>query len=149
MLFTGVDNQTVELRIVNYQFPKINDGTWDANWLNIHLIVKSSVGNWETVDACLITWEVHSLITWLDQLSNNKSPIDSEMNFTEPNISFQLLNEYNSEKKTFRIKFDLDCRPRSATDDKEYYVDIIADSQELERLALELKKELAKFPERT
>lgn len=71
------------------------------------------------------------------------------MNFTEPNISFQLLNEYNSEKKTFRIKFDLDCRPRSATDDKEYYVDIIADSQELERLALELKKELAKFPERT
>ncbi len=31
MTFTGIDNQTVELKITNYQYPDINDGDWDGN----------------------------------------------------------------------------------------------------------------------
>jgi len=50
MIFTGVDNQTVELNILNYQFPDANDRHWDGKWLNVYLHVNSNVGNWETVE---------------------------------------------------------------------------------------------------
>jgi len=127
MTFTGIDNQTVELKITNYQYPDINDGDWDGNWLNIYLDVKSKVGHWQTVDPSLTTWEVQELINWFDTLSINLQPEYADMSFTEPNLSFELLNDFKAVKKTFRLKFNLESRPQSATDDKEYFVDIIAD----------------------
>jgi hypothetical protein len=148
MTFTGIDNQLVELTITNYQYPDINDGDWDSNWLNIYLNVKSKVGHWQTVDPSLTTWEVQKLINWFDTLSKNSRPEHTDMSFTESNLSFELLNDFTSERKTFRIKFDLESRPKSATDDKEYFVDIIADNNELKRLSTELKSELNKYPER-
>ncbi|MEZ4805709.1 MAG: hypothetical protein R2852_09565 [Bacteroidia bacterium] len=70
------------------------------------------------------------------------------MGFTEPNLSFELLTDFDSDKKMFRIKFDLESRPQSATDDKEYFVDVVADNLELKRISTELKNELNKYPER-
>lgn len=148
MTFFGLDNQTVELKITNYQYPDISDGDWDGNWLNIFLNVKSKVGHWQTVDPSLTTWEVQSLIDWFDTLSKNLNPEHMDMGFTEPNLSFELLNKFDSDKKTFRIKFNLESRPKSATDDNEYFVDVIADNLELKRLSTELKNELNKYPER-
>jgi hypothetical protein len=148
MTFTGIDNQTVELKITNYQYPDINDGDWDGNWLNIYLNVKSKVGHWQTVDPSLTTWEVQDLVNWLDTLSKNSRPEYTSMSFTEPNLSFELLNGFNADKKTFKIKFNLEFRPQSATDDKEYFVDVIADNFELKRLSIELRNELNKHPER-
>lgn len=148
MTFTGIDNQTVELKITNYQYPDINDGDWDGNWLNIYLNVKSKKGHWQTVDPSLTTWEVQSLIDWFDTLSQNARPEYVDMGFTEPNLSFELLTDFDSDKKTFRIKFDLESRPQSATDDKEYFLDVIADNSELKRISTELKNELSKYPER-
>jgi hypothetical protein len=147
MTFFGVDNQTVELKITNYQYPEINDGDWDGNWLNIYLIVKSNVGHWKTVDPSLTTWEVQSLIDWFDTLSNNLRPENIDIGFTEPNLSFELLSDFNT-NKTFRIKFNLELRPQSASDDKDYFVDVVADNFELKRLSAELKNELNKYPER-
>lgn len=148
MTFSGVDNQTVELKITSYQYPDINDGDWDGNWLNIYLNVKSKVGHWQIVDPSLTTWEVQSLIDWFDTLAKNSRPEYAEMGFTEPNLSFELLTDFNSDRKTFRIKFDLESRPQSAIDDKEYFVDVVADNFELKRLSTELKNELNKYPER-
>ena|SRR5690554_2772303 len=148
MTFTGIDNQTVELKITNYQYPDINDGDWDGNWLNIYVNVKSKVGHWQTVDPSLTTWEVQSLIDWFDTLSHNAKPEYVDMGFTEPNLSFELLTDFDSDKKTFRIKFDLESRPQPATDDKEYFVDVVADNLELKRISTELKNELTKYPER-
>ncbi|WP_461787758.1 WapI family immunity protein [Pedobacter sp.] len=148
MTFNGIDGQTVELKIINYQYPDINDGDWDGNWLNIYLNVKSKVGHWQTVDPSLTTWDVQRLINWFDTLSKNLGPEDTDISFTEPNLSFEVLNDFNSDKTTVRIKFDLESRPQSAKDDKEYFVDLIADSNELKRLSTELKNELEKYPER-
>jgi hypothetical protein len=148
MIFTGIDNQTVELKITNYQFPEITDGDWDSNWLNVYLNVKSNVGNWQTIDPSLTTWDVQRLIKWFDNLSNNLEPDYTDICFLEPNLSFELMNSYDSETKTIRAKFDLESRPKSAIDDKEYFVDFIADNNELKRIGAELKKELEKYPER-
>jgi len=37
MLFKGINNQTVEFRITNYQYPEITDCEYDSNWLLIYL----------------------------------------------------------------------------------------------------------------
>ena len=148
MIFNGVDNQTVELKITNYQYPDIVDGDWDSNWLNIYLKVVSKVGHWQTVDPSLTTWEVKRLIIWFDTLSNDTQPDSNEIGFTEPNLSFELFERFDAKTKIFKIKFDLEFRPQSATDDREYFVEFIADNVELKRITSELKNELDKYPER-
>lgn len=148
MTFNGIDNQIVEIKITNYQYPGNNEGDWDSNWLNIYLNVISNVGNWQTVDALLTIWEVQLLINWFYTLSNDEKPEYLDLSFTEPNLSFELLDNLNKAQKKFRIKFNLESRPKSATDDKEYFVDCLADSNELKRLAIELETELIKYPER-
>jgi hypothetical protein len=148
MTFNGIDNQTIEFRITNYEYPDFKDGEWDGNWLNIYLNVKSSLGHWQSIGSILTTWEVQEMINWFERLSKNDCPKCSTLRFTEPNLSFELLDNQNQILKKFRIKFDLESRPKSATDDKEYFVDCIADAEELRRIASDLKIGLEKYPER-
>ncbi len=68
------------------------------------------------------------------------------MEFTEPNLSLYLQNGFNDLNKLIRIKFDLESRPKSALDDKEYFVDFDADNSELKRIATDLTFELKKYP---
>ncbi len=148
MTFTGIDNQTVELKIINYQYPKIIDGDWDSNWLNIYIKVNSKLGHWETVDPSLTTWDFKRLIQWFDNLSNNTRPECLDICFLEPNISFELTNNFDSEIKAIKIKFDLEFRPQSAIEDIEYFVEFIADNNIIKNIVSDLKKELEKYPER-
>ena len=148
MIFNGINNQTVEIKIINYQFPNEIDDDWDNNWLNIYLEVKSDVGNWQTIDPSLTTWEVNELIDWFNTLSKDELPKYLMLRFTEPNLSFELLDNKSKSLKLFRINFNLESRPQSATDDKEYFVDCLVDNQELKRIADELKIELDKYPKR-
>jgi hypothetical protein len=148
MIFKGINNQIVELRITNYQFPDIIDGDWDSNWLFIYLNVRSQVGNWHTVDPSLTTWDVQILIDWLIDLSNNKSVKYNNLDFTEPNLSFELLNDTEAFEKKIRIKFNLESRPKSASNDNDYFVDCIMNNVQLLLVSDALKVELNKFPER-
>ena len=153
MTFFGIDNQTVELEITGYQFPEITvaESLSDDNWLNISLNVKSNFGNWSTVYPSLTTSDVEKLINWFDTLSKNVQPARTCLSFIEPNLFFELFNEFDSDKKMIRINFDLEFRPPYETLidlDKEYFVDIRPDNLELKKIAIELKKELDKYPDR-
>ncbi|MES2240162.1 MAG: hypothetical protein V4497_07870 [Bacteroidota bacterium] len=148
MTFKGIDNQSVELKITNYQFPKIVDGDYDSNWLNIYLNVKSKVGHWQTIDPSLTTWDMQRLINWFDNLSNNIELEYLEIVFLEPNLCFELHNSFNSQIKAIRIIFDSESKPKSAIEEKEYFVDILANNSELKRIKLDLEKELENYPER-
>ncbi|WP_394992200.1 hypothetical protein [Emticicia sp.] len=155
MTFFGIDNQTVELEITGYEFPEISVAEFesDDNWLNISLNVKSNFGNWSTVYPSLTTSDVEKLINWFDTLSKNVQSGRTCLSFIEPNLLFELFNEFNSDKKMIRINFDLEFRPPYVTlidldFDKEYFVDICADNLELKKIAIELKKELDKYPDR-
>jgi hypothetical protein len=148
MTFKGLDNQTVELKITNYQFPDSNDREWDGNWLNIYINVISKIGNWQTIDPSLTTIEVQQLIDWFVELSLNKKPQWLDQEFTEPNLTFKLLNKIDSEQKLIRISFDLESRPQSAKDEIEYFVDFKADNNQLIQISNDLKNELSKYPER-
>jgi hypothetical protein len=148
MTFRGIDNQIVEMKITNYQFPQIVDGDYDSNWLNVYLNVKSKIGHWETIDPSLTTWDLQRLINWFENLSNNFEPEYLEVVFLEPHLTFELHNSYYSETKKIRIIFDSESRPKSAIEGKEYFVDILANNIELKRIQLDLKKELDNYPER-
>jgi len=146
MIFYGIDNQTVDFRITNYEFPKTSNDEHDDNWLLIYLNVKSKMGNWQTIDPSLVIWEVEELIDWFRTLLQNKQPKFANLSFIEPNLSVELLE--NAETSKFRIKFDLESKPQSAKENEKYYVDCVADKQELKRIVEELEKELEKYPKR-
>jgi len=148
MTFYGIDNQTVELKVTNYQYPDNNEGDWDSNWLYLYLKVDSKCGNWQTIDPSLTTWELQELTGWFNSLSENQEPEYKEIQFTEPNLSFELIGKYDYIEKTIRIRFELESRPKSATDDKNYFVDIKADNKELRRISEELQKETEKYPKK-
>lgn len=146
MIFKGVNDQSVELKITNYQFPETTDRDWDGNWLNIYLKVKSDLGHWQTIDPALTTWEVQEIIDWLTNLSENKEPEWKELRFTEPNLFLELINIPTDDIKRIRIKFGLEFKSQSAKENREYFIEIEADNQELSRLSAELKDELMKYP---
>lgn len=146
MIFKGIDNQSVEIRITNYEFPDITDCEYDSNWLIIYLNIKSKYGNWEMSDPSLLTSDVKRIINWLNDLSMNKST-EKNLSFLEPNLQFGLIKN-QADLKTVRIHFDLGSRPQSADDEKDYYVDCEMNNVELKKNAEELTKELEPFPER-
>jgi len=148
MTFIGIDDQTVELKITNYQFPQAKTSeNYDSNWLNIYINVKSKLGHWQTIGSSLLTWEVEKIIKWFLDLSVNKIIELNSLEFIEPNLSFHLLQN-DIAFKSVRIEFDLDSRPKSADDSIIYYVDGIFSNEELRKLSDDLTKDLSKFPKR-
>lgn len=144
MKFIGNDGQELELKIEGYEFPTDFDNQWDANWLRIYLNVKSNVGHWHTIDPSLLTEEVKRLIEWFSDLAND-SQVENELEFIEPNLSFKLIDRSKGDK-TVRIRFDLESRPTSAYDDKDYFIVFHFSTQELLEIANALTLELDQFP---
>lgn len=147
-MFGGVDGQSVELRIAGYEFAEATDQL-DLNWLIIGVKVDTSPENWEAEDPSLLTWELRSMVHWFDRLAEGKRPRYKHLVFTEPNLSFKLLNSSTVPLKRIRILFDMELRPHPPQEGRSYFVDIVADNAELQRIARELEKELACYPERT
>lgn len=147
MVFKGINEQTVEFRITNYQFPEITNCEYDSNWLLVYLKVKSDFGNWQTIDPSLLVRDVKSMIEWFKKVSENESLDSDYLVFLEPNLEFELKSS-TTDKKRIRIIFDLESRPKNAVDEKEYYVDCELNNKELKQIVSELKKEIELYPER-
>ncbi|MCX2680063.1 hypothetical protein OOZ15_08950 [Galbibacter sp. EGI 63066] len=147
MIFNEINDQSVELRITNYEFPEITDCKYDANWLLIQLKIKSNCGNWETTDPSLFTWEVERIIDWFNDLYADQTT-ETNLSFLEPNIAFQLIKNQGN-LKTIRLKFDLELQQKDVENEKECFVDCEMNNAELKRAANGLKKELEAYPQRT
>lgn len=105
ILFKGKDNQSIELQILNYEFPEISKGP-DANWLEVYLKIKLQDTIRRIVDPCLETFEVQKLIDWFKCIFNGKEPKYRVMGFTEPLIIFELLNESSAEFRVIKLEVD-------------------------------------------
>ncbi|MBL4604457.1 MAG: hypothetical protein JKY02_01970 [Flavobacteriaceae bacterium] len=144
MVFNGINNQTVEFRVTNYEFPNNTTCEYDSNWLLIYLKVKSSFGNWKTIDPSLLTTEVKIIIEWFENLSKN-NVIENGLTFLEPNLEFQLMKN-QSNCKHIRMLFDLESKPKNHEKDKEYYVDFEFSINQLNKVVEDLKNELKPYP---
>lgn len=147
MLFKGINNQSIEFKITNYQFPEITDCGYDSNWLMVFVKVKSNFGDWEATDPSLLVSDLKEIIEWFEKLSNNNQIDSDSLWFMEPNLEFQLIKN-QSDLKTVRITFDMELRPKNPDNSKKYFVDCEMDNEELKRVVKELTKQLESFPER-
>lgn len=171
MIFHGIKDQTVELKILGYASP-IQEGYWIDNtddWLRTQVVVDSLDGQWTGEFPSLLVRDLSTMIEWFECLERNVLPpmnyaIDVYPNcktesystgfglgFIEPNICFVLLR-FNTDTKLFRIYLDLEFRPhdRDMTKYKEkvYHVDCLADKAQLSQIVNDLKQYAKAFPPR-
>lgn len=79
------------LRVVRYQYPGNQPKErrdWDANWLMIEGRVQTNSRSWTFVDPCLVTWELETLIAWLEAVRQGTAA--DRLTFTEPLLEFEI-----------------------------------------------------------
>jgi len=145
MLLSGEDSNRIELTVVGYQFPSVENEEYDSDWLSITIRVNHPRGTWTSTDSCLLTWEVARLAEWLAAIANGDDAVDEE-DFIEPNLRFQLLDN----RSRLRVYFELECRPSWAPSDgaemNDLWVDLNVNAQELRNAASSLHAALERFP---
>ena len=142
------ENTEFELKIIGYQFPRLENEPYDSDWLNITICVKHPRGSWTATDPPLMTDEVQDLIDWLEVIADGKT-VNPDAYFTEPNLHFQLPN---NDATKLRVYFDLECRPSWAKstfkDNDELWVEFSVTPEILRNAAESLRSQLQKFPTR-
>jgi hypothetical protein len=150
MRVCGPDGQSLELRVLRYQFPQPSDNEYDSNWLMIEGVVSHPRGGWSFCDPCLLTDEVARLADWLDALGQSES-CATEMGFLEPNLSFALIRPPGG-NGVLRVYFDLESRPHWApaptAGRSDLWVEFPVLEAGLREAARELREQLARCPER-
>ena len=92
MKLASKDGQSVELRILGYEFPHLETALYDSNWLVVVGNVSNSRGSWQFTHPCLLTYEADKLASWMDALVEaNRFP--TTCGFIEPNLEFRALVE--------------------------------------------------------
>ena len=140
----------VELQIADYQFRRIEDEPWDSNWLQIRLNATVDGKAWTSVDPSLLTMDVETLANWLDSVADGRR-VDPELDFMEPNLSFQVDGD-EPRGIRMRVWFELESRPPWKKNDvagaRDFAAQLLVDSEQLRRAALDLRTQLSEFPTR-
>ena len=133
------------LNIKGYQFPHLKN--WDdGNWLNVNIRVKHPKGTWEKNDPCLETFELQSLIEWLEKIADGDK-VGNRLYFIEPCLEFELLE--NEREKKLRVVFQYEFAPPWIKRYEEsFFLDFAVTETVLRRAAADLRSELNKFPVR-
>ncbi len=147
MIFNGINDQSVELRIINYQFPEITNCEYDSNWLLMFLKVESRDGNWEIVDPFLLVRELKTMIEWFEKLSHDVETDSSSLVFIEPNLEFKLIKKTKAEKH-LKIIFNLAPQHENAYEHKEHFVYAVYNDKDLNLIVKQLKEEIEHYPQR-
>ena len=148
MIFKGVNKQTVEFKITNYQFSEITNCKYDSNWLLVDVKVENDYENCQTVAPSLLVQELREITEWFEKLLNNIKITPDSLQFIEPNLKFKLIKEEPC-LKTVRLIFDTSSIPQRINKELEYYVDCEMNPRELKKVVEELKNVLLAFPVRT
>lgn len=145
MKLNGQD-KSFELWVVDYQFRDNKNDEYDSNWLTIGIRLNGFKREWTTSDPCLLTWELKLLTDWLQKILTGDFE-EKEIEFIEPNLKFEFVNNTNDSYK-IRTHLTLESRPVWFTDDETFSFDIDVDRGQLEQSVQRLKSELLKFPGR-
>jgi hypothetical protein len=112
MKLASRDGQSLELRILGYQFPHLETEEYDSNWLVVTGKVTHSRGSWQFTEPCLLTYEAEKLASWMDDVADAKPGFDT-CGFIEPNLEFRAL--LSIDRPALRVCFDLEARPSRAS----------------------------------
>lgn len=138
------DDGSVELSIVQYQFPTREQMDLDANWLIVEGHVTLLGREWRFRDPCLTTFEVVRLADWLEASARGQGS-GKGCSFIEPNLDF-----HGPSNGAIRVSFALESAPpwakRGGDWDKHGFD--VAVGPALAIAAGQLRHALAEFPAR-
>lgn len=101
------DRFRFQLSVVGYEFPEVTDDLQDANWLVIRIGIASVYGawQWQVEDAGALTWELQKCVDWLSGLEEAPSGHQNQYEFSEPDVSFEVIR--NDEDKVIGLSVHL------------------------------------------
>jgi hypothetical protein len=151
MRLSGINGETFELKVLGYQFPELETAEYDSDWLRILIAAETPQGRrWSATDPSILTYELRELADWLARLGSTE-PCAPELDFTEPNLSFQVIREGASEQ-VLRVFFELELRPgwaaRATAPEEDLWLDFPIEPGMLGAAATSLREQLARYPER-
>ena len=145
MLVLAAGDISFELRIAGYQYPSEATADYDCNWLMIEGNVKHPRGNWQFLDPSLLTYEVAELAGWLEEIPA-KANRDSTCDFTEPNLSFEVLDDFKT--RILRVSFALESLPPWAKRGEDACIEFPVNELDLIAAATALREQLSQYPQR-
>jgi hypothetical protein len=139
------DQSEFELRLVDYQYPHIENEYWDANWLFVSIRVTSPIASWTHTDPCLMTAEARDLANWLGDVAFNRQS-RTRLFFIEPNLSFEFVGR-DADICELRLYFALESSPPGieAYSD-EFFLSFTMTAEALRLAANQLCASLRSFP---
>ena len=150
MKLKNSSKESFELRIIQYEFPNINNEKYDANWLLIEIEVSDQYGQWVVKDPCLLTFDIQNLGNWLLSIAAGEEVI-SKFQFMEPELEFHLIRPIE-EEYILRIYMRHNLKPQwkssRGREAEDFWLDFPVDSLVLQRLANSLHQQLMEYPPR-
>jgi hypothetical protein len=142
------DRDRLDFEVTGYEFPEIDDGDYDSNWLMVRLAVHSRVGSWTVTEPCLLTWELAELVEAAGKAAKGLMDRDMELRFIEPNLAF-FLRPLDDEKLEMTVEFDAECLPPGWPEDRSCRLLGRFSRQALEDIRSGLERDLTRYPVRT
>jgi hypothetical protein len=136
----------LELIILRYEFPDVQEDRWDSNWLVISAKITTNGQSWHFSDPAVTTFELVELADWLRAVALRENTFD-EFEFTEPNLAFFLVSH---PVPTLRVRFAHESAPPWVTDAADrlsgVFVDFPLATADVAVAADELHEALTDFP---
>ncbi len=144
MQFKDGDGRVFELSLRGYQFPGPTHTASDAHWLVISVCATDPRGSWSANAACLTTWEVASLATWLRHVAKGEQH-DLSAEFVEPCLAFHHVNTTGHDI-TLEIDFALELRPPWTDFEDGYSLTLTVPRSQMTAGAASLRAESGRLP---
>lgn len=152
---------SVELRLLGYQFATIVADPHDDNWLVIGGDVVTPEGSWSFADPCLLVHEARQVSAWLRAAAagtvattgpDDEGRLAPDTWFTEPVLAFGLADR-DEGGMVVRVYLSMEASPpwqqgEDRPDIYEYAVEVRTDAAGLLRAADDWDRALAPFPAR-
>jgi hypothetical protein len=147
----GGGGDEIELAIVGYQFPEADDPRQRFSW---HVVEGRAVAGrerWSFRWPALTCDESPRLAAWLRAAGADAGSGPGPLTFTEPNLSFAVVDRGDGGRVTLQVGLDLELRPPSARNAKRagrptlLHLDLHPD--DLRRAARDLDADIARYPD--
>ena len=137
---------SLELMILHYEFPDVQEDRWDSNWLVVSGKVTANGQSWHFSDPAATTWELGEFADWLRAVARRENTRD-QFEFVEPTLAFALASK---PVPTLRVRFAHGSAPPWLTDTTERVAGIFVDfplaTTDVAGAADELRNALNDFP---
>lgn len=114
-------------------------------WVDLSIRVNCSTGDWGDEGELLMADEATALANWFEAIASSRQ-YDRRIDFAEPDFRFELLQE-TDERVSLRVYFEHRGRPpwarKGAAEDRDIWIDLYLNRQDLHEAAASLRSELA------